>query len=696
MELIRLRWTALAALLAITTMLGSCGSSTTTPPPTPVITGLFPSSITAGSQMFTLFISGIGFVTSPPSQVFWNGSLRTSKLNTVTTQLAVSILATDVATPGIAAITVTNPEPGGPSLAATFTINAVQNGGPSITSLSPASATPGSGAFTLTVNGSNFVAPIIVNNTVQTPGSTIAWNSGPLATTFVSSTSLTANVPASDIATAGFASVSVFNTTPGGSQVISPSVTFSFMSSNAAAFPMVASVNGSGGPADGPSAAPAMSADGRFVAFFSEAKNLVTQGSHGNIFVRDTCLGAGSCTAKTSAVDLASDGSAPNAVGGSQVAMSADGRFIVFQSAATNLVFGQQGTSASTAKNLFVRDLCVGGNAPLGCEPHTESVSVNNEGEFAAGGDSGSASISADGRFIAFASSAANLAAGQTGSGSRVFVRDTCAGPTAGKSCIAKSLEIPIDSHYQADGLEPQSPAISADGRYVAFVAGEPGPGANASRRPSQILLRDTCLGSNAPAACVPSTVEVSVSGAGQPGNGQSGAPAVSGDGRFVVFQSGASNLAAEASHSQTNIFLRDTCLGATAPDGCIQTTTPLGAQAAGITTNTDAFAPWISASGRYVSFISGISNSAKRQHFVETFLFVRDTCFGAPSGCTARTVAVAAPVNLSQAPALSVDQFSPVPIISNGRVAAFSSASPVKTAPVSGYGDVLLTLTSF
>jgi trimeric autotransporter adhesin len=696
MELIRLRWTALAALLAITTtMLGSCGSSTTTPPPTPVITGLFPSSITAGSQMFTLFISGTGFVTSPPSQVFWNGSLRTSKLNTVTTQLAVSILATDVATPGIAAITVTNPEPGGPSLAVTFTINAVQNGGPSITSLSPASATPGSGAFTLTVNGSNFVAPVIVNNAVQTPGSTIAWNAGPLATTFVSSTSLTANVPASDIATAGFASVNVFNTTPGGSQIISPSVNFSFMSSNAA-FPMVASVNATGGPADGASAAPAMSADGRFVAFFSEANNLVTQGSHGNIFVRDTCMGATACTAKTTAVDLASDGSTPNAEAGSQVAMSADGRFVVFASKATNLVSGQESANASSAMNLFVRDLCIGVNAPSGCAPRTEAVSETASGELPMAGYSGGASISADGRFIAFDSSSPNLVVGQTGMEHQVFVRDTCDGPTAGETCVATTEQVPVDAKYYVGGSEAQTPAISADGRYVAFAAWGPMTVSETAPDKLQILLRDTCLGSNVPAACVPSTVEVSVSGAGQSGNGQSGAPAVSGDGRFVVFQSGASNLAAEASDSKTNIFLRDTCLGATASDGCIPATTLVGAEAAGATTNTDAFAPWISASGRYISFISGISNSAKRQNRVETFLFVRDTCFGGPSACTDRMVAVAAPMNLSQTPALRVDQFLPVPIISNGRVAAFSSMSPIKTAPVSGYGDVLLTLTSF
>jgi trimeric autotransporter adhesin len=683
----RLRWTAIATLLALSIVLGSCSSSSTQPPPTPVITGLFPSSVTAGSQAFTLFISGNGFVTSPPSQVFWNGSMRTSAVNKTTLQLSVSILATDVANAGLAAVTVTNPEPGGPSLAATFTINAVQNGGPLITSLSPANAVPGSGAFTLTVNGSNFVAP-----TLQTPGSTVAWNSAPLVTTFVSSTSLTASVPASDIATPGSASVSVFNATPGGTQTFSPAVNFTFMSGNAA-FPMVASVNASGGPADGASAAPAISADGRFVAFFSKARNLVAQGAQGNIFVRDTCLGAAVCTSKTSAVDLAPDGSGPNAEAGTKVVMSADGRFVVFESAATNLVSGQQVALAERTTNLFVRDLCIGMNAPSGCSPHTEGVSVSAAGELSIAGDSGSASISADGRFIAFASSAANLVAGPTGTGSQMFVRDTCAGLTAGKSCIAGTVEIRVDAKYQGNDAEGLTPAISADGRYVAFVAGG---AASEAVRPSQILLRDTCLGSNVPAACMPSTTEISISAAALSGNGQSGAPSVSGDGRFVVFQSSASNLVAEASGSGTNVFLRDTCLGATASDGCTPFTTLIGAETAGITTNSHAFAPWISASGRYISFISGISANAKRQHFVETFLFVRDTCFGVTGACTARTVAVAAPVNSSQAPALRVDQFLPVPVISDGRVAAFSSTSPVSTAPVGGYGDVLLTLTSF
>ena len=242
-----LRWTALLALLLGMVLLGSCtNNSTAQPPPTPVITGLFPSSITAGSQMFNIFISGTGFVSKPQSLVFWNGSMRTSVLNSTTNQLVVTILASDVATAGVGAITVTNPEPGGPSLAATFVINPVQNGSPSISSLNPPSATPGSGAFTLTVNGSNFVAPVIANGVTQIAGSTVAWNSGPLPTTFVSASQITASVPANDIASPNFASVSVYNTTPGDTQVYSPAVDFEF-TTNGSAFPKVASVNAAGG-----------------------------------------------------------------------------------------------------------------------------------------------------------------------------------------------------------------------------------------------------------------------------------------------------------------------------------------------------------------------------------------------------------------------------------------------------------------
>jgi hypothetical protein len=690
----RLRSTALLALLMCALLLASCSSSGTSAIiyPTPVITGLFPSSITAGSQTFTLFISGTGFINKPQSQVFWNGSMRTSVFNNTTQQMVVTIMASDVATAGVGALTVSNPEPGGPSLASSFIINPVQNGTPFIASLSPTSVSPGSGTFVLTVNGTGFVAPVVVNGVTQIAGSTVAWNGGPLTTTFVNSTQVTASVPGSNIASPGFASISVYNTTPGDTQLYSPSVDFNYMTSGSA-FPKVVSASATSGAADGASAAPSISADGRYVAFFSAAKNIVAHGAHGNIFVRDTCVGATGCAAKTIAADLAPDGSAPNAAAGPQVAMSADGRFVVFESKATNLVSGLHNPSSSArATNLFVRDLCNGANAPSGCTAHTEALSLDASGELASGGDSGFASISSDGRFVVFNSSAANLVDGQTSTGSQVFVRDTCAGPTAAKSCVARTEEIAVESKYSTGASQGETPSISADGRYVAFVVF----GTDSSSGPYQVLLHDTCAGSSVPAFCVPSTVEISVSSTGKPGNAQSLAPAVSGDGRFVVFQSSASNLVAETSTSKTNIFLRDTCLGTTAPDGCVPATTLIGPETAGVQTNSFAFAPWISASGRYISFISGISMSAKLQHSVDAYLFLRDTCFGVTGSCAVRTVAVATPANASHATPLRVDQILPVPIISNGHVAAFSSTSPVPAAPTSGYGDVILTLTTF
>ena len=168
--------------------------------PVPSAASLSPSSATAGGAAFTLTVSGSNFVSG--SKVRWNGSDRTTNYVS-STQLTASITASDIATAGTAAVTVFNAAPGGgTSGSSTFTIN---NPAPSITSLSPSSATAGGPAFILTVNGSGYVSTSVVR-----------WNGSNRTTTFVSSTQLTASITASDIATAGTASVTVFNTTPGG------------------------------------------------------------------------------------------------------------------------------------------------------------------------------------------------------------------------------------------------------------------------------------------------------------------------------------------------------------------------------------------------------------------------------------------------------------------------------------------------
>src|SRR5271163_236748 len=209
MGLMRLRWGALGVVAVLTILTSSCGSNGNSvspgqPNPTPVITGLFPSSVTAGSQSFTLFIAGNGFIdgSTGTSTAFFNGSARSATVNINTGQIAITVLASDAATPGTSLVTVSNPLPGGGITinAAPFTIFPTQTNTPLIASLSPATANPNSAAFTLTVNGSNFVSgnANIPNPTVppQPPfsGSVVAFNGSPRTTAFVSATQLTAQI----------------------------------------------------------------------------------------------------------------------------------------------------------------------------------------------------------------------------------------------------------------------------------------------------------------------------------------------------------------------------------------------------------------------------------------------------------------------------------------------------------------------
>jgi hypothetical protein len=176
--------------------------------PAPTITAISPATAVAGSGGFTLTITGTNFVNG--SVVRWNGSPRTTTFVS-STRLEAAIPASDIVTAGTANVTVFNPAPGGgESGAVTFTIN---NPAPTISSISPATAVAGSGNFTLTITGTNFVN-----------GSVVRWNGSDRTTTFVSSTQLTAAIPASDIATAGTANVTVFNPAPGGGE--SDAVTF--------------------------------------------------------------------------------------------------------------------------------------------------------------------------------------------------------------------------------------------------------------------------------------------------------------------------------------------------------------------------------------------------------------------------------------------------------------------------------------
>lgn len=168
--------------------------------PVPVLTSIAPTSATAGGAGLTLTVNGSNFVSF--SVVRWNGIPRTTQFVSAT-QLIATIPAADIASAGIASVTVSTVEPGGGvSAAANFTINNLNS---STTSITPSVAVAGGAAFVLTVTGTNFVF-----------GSTVNWNGSGRSTTFVSATQLTAQIPATDIATAGTAAVTVVTPAPGG------------------------------------------------------------------------------------------------------------------------------------------------------------------------------------------------------------------------------------------------------------------------------------------------------------------------------------------------------------------------------------------------------------------------------------------------------------------------------------------------
>jgi WD40-like Beta Propeller Repeat len=301
------------------------------------------------------------------------------------------------------------------------------------------------------------------------------------------------------------------------------------------------------------SEAPLISADGRFLAFDSHASNLVAGDTNGrnDVFVRDRLSGKTTRVSVRTGGEQGTDASYLRAI-------TADGRFVVFSSYASNLVPGDtEGCNGErlTCSDVFVRDRLTG---------KTTRVSVGSGGK-QANGNSGEAAISSDGRFVAFSSYASNLVAGDTNKCVRkflggtapsarrypcadVFVRDGATGDIERVSVNSRDTQANGDSGLR--GL-----AISGDGRHVAFVS-----------EASNLVAGDTNKECFSPIGQAPfskdrvryncgdvfmhdrvtgKTTRASVSSGGKQANGASYEPSISADGRFVAFTSEASNLVA-------------------------------------------------------------------------------------------------------------------------------------------------------
>ena len=282
------------------------------------------------------------------------------------------------------------------------------------------------------------------------------------------------------------------------------------------------SASSAGSPGDNSSYGQAMSPDGRYVSFTSDATNLVPGDTNGvyDGFVHDRRAGT------TSRVTLTDGGAQADARSYAPV-ISADARFVAFVSDATDLVAGDTNGVA----DIFLRDRRAG-TTVLVSGAHADAPSD-------------APVISADGRYVAFTSEAA-LVPGDTNGVADVFRRDLRTGTIRRVNVSATGA--------QADALTV-SPTMSADGRYVAFTSEAAlVPGDN--NGVADVFLRDLRAGT---------TVRVSLTAdGGQAVGGSSYAPTISADGRHVVFGSDATNLVPGDTNGVADVFRRDLRAGTT------------------------------------------------------------------------------------------------------------------------------------
>ena len=322
-----------------------------------------------------------------------------------------------------------------------------------------------------------------------------------------------------------------------------------------------------------------ISADGRHVAFFSPASDLVSgdRNGSGDIFVWNRATGVRELASVGSSGAQANDESLESAI-------SADGRYVAFTSFASNLARND----TNGWSDVFLRDRQAG---------YTERVSVASDGH-QADGNSWQPCVSADGRFVAFYSTASNLVPDDQGDMQDVFVRDRQTRQTRRISETADGTA--------ANGYSVQ-PALSGNGRYVAFVsdADNLAPGDTNGR--IDVFVRDLETGA---------VERVSVSSSGTQGNGGSYEPALSADGRYVVFESFASNLVPGDTNRSDDVFVHDRET---------HTTSRVSSGVSGVQADDANSTPSVSADGRYVAFRSDASNLAPNDGNRSSDVYVKD-----------------------------------------------------------------------
>jgi Tol biopolymer transport system component len=326
------------------------------------------------------------------------------------------------------------------------------------------------------------------------------------------------------------------------------------------------SLGAGGSQGNAPSEWPALSADGRIVAFVSQATNLVagdTNGYH-DVFVHDRATGT---TARVSV--------GPGGVQGNNAsfdsAISADGRFVTFVTQATNLVPGDTNETV----DVLVHDRATGTTTRASVGP----------GGIQANQDCWNPTMSADGRWVAFESRAFNLVTGDTNGMDDVFVHDRQMGTTTRVSLGPGGAQGDANSNHAV---------ISGNGRWVAFASGALNLVVDDTNGAEDVFVHDRQSST---------TTRVNLGPGGAQGNGFSYQPVISGDGRFVAFNSSAGNLVPDDTNGESDVFVHDRQTGTTTR---VSVGTG-GTQAAGPSGGFDP--PTISADGGQVAFSSFAGN---------------------------------------------------------------------------------------
>jgi len=497
-------WTALAVALAAIFAVAGCNDygNTFQSNTGASIFSLSPSQISAcvpgpatPCADFTLTVNGSGFLAKTVVQ--WNGK---SIPTTVTTNAAGSVLsvaatvsAALVAKPGVATIITLNPATSatnnGLSNPIVFIINPPPNPIPTLTSISPntsPASTSASQTLGITLIGTNFLA-----NADPTQASQVNWSMGgtqtKLAAASITATQIQATVAGNMFANTGStsttASVTVFNPpspppagcitlcSGGGGGGSSAPLTFTICAKGQSTCAPLAAIKAAATTLSTATVAeetPALSLDGRFVAYTA------VQNDRAQVFLRDTCEGAAAgCQPRTTLLSAAADGTPANDESRAP-SMSADGRFVSFSSAATNLV-----DNAPTGRQVYLFDTCAG--AGDSCKPSTHLISTDANGALV-GTESILPSVSSSGRFVAFLavtpSHSSNQASGTPASSSnsgyrQVFIRDTC---LRAANCTPKTTRISLQpGDGTASAAKPAGPALSSNAGHVAIA------GANAA-----------------------------------------------------------------------------------------------------------------------------------------------------------------------------------------------------------------------